>query len=308
MAQAPATAKLRRLQNRLAARLLGPERSAAVLPLQLSEQQALSRRKVHRTSPDNPTLVCLIPLVGAHQVTDWEAVQSRLRQTIESLRAQTDPAWRAIICGQDRPDLPFDSQVEFLPFTEQVKGNDKWSKLRTLIKHVGTLGLSNGYAMPFDADDLMAADTVAYMTQHANPSGYVVERGYMLDAATNQMAKAAPQSLWAPGQKAFWKLCGSCAAFRFDLTQDHRDLDFISAAISHEHRMFPYLAALAGRPLRPLPRPAALYIINHGQNFGVRRGRVSFKTRFVERFRVTGPAVQADLAQRFPTLAYQPQL
>lgn len=58
----------------------------------------------------------------------------------------------------------------------------------------------------------------------------------------------------------------------------------------HEHRMFPYLARLAGRPLTALQAPRVLYLLNHGENFGARRGRVSFKTRFVQRFRVTDDA------------------
>jgi hypothetical protein len=70
---------------------------------------------------------------------------------------------------------------------------------------------------------------------------------------------------------------------------------------SHEHRMFPYLARLAGHSLAPLSRPSVLYVLNHGENFGVRRGRVGFKTRFVERFAVDDPETLAGIAADFPT-------
>jgi hypothetical protein len=43
-----------------------------------------------------------------------------------------------------------------------------------------------------------------------------------------------------------------------------------------------------------------LYVLNHGENFGARRGRVSFKTRFVERFRIEDPDLLAAIADGFP--------
>jgi hypothetical protein len=102
-------------------------------------------------------------------------------------------------------------------------------------------------------------------------------------------------------RKPFWKLCGSCCAVRFDPEQAGA-LPFLREMTQHEHRMFPYLAKLAGRRLTPLPRPSVLYVLNHGENFGARRGRVSFKARFVERFRITDPADLAEISDAFPKI------
>jgi hypothetical protein len=135
------------------------------------------------------------------------------------------------------------------------------------------------------------------MAARRAPGGYLVTRGYVLDATAGLWAEARPRSLAAPGQKAFWKLCGSCAAFGFDLRAVTDDAALIGAITAHEHRMFPYLARLAGRPLSPLARPSALYIVNHGDNFGARRGRTGFKTRFVRRFSLKpGDAARASAA------------
>ena len=64
--------------------------------------------------------------------------------------------------------------------------------------------------------------------------------------------------------------------------------------------MFPYLSRLAARPLTPFPFPAALYMLNHGENFGTRRGRVGFKPRFVERYQVKDTETLAQIEQDFP--------
>ena len=304
MAQAPATPKWKRLALRAAARL-SPGLARAFGPGP-AEGAALTRRASapRKAAPPAPEVVFLIPLVGRHHVGDWSVVEERLAATLSSFAAQTDRRWRALICGQDAPALPpalqDDPRITFLPFTEEVEGNDKWRKLAALCRALPEHGPADGYAMPFDADDLLAKAAVAEMLTRGSPGGYLVTQGWLMDAGHRHFGRARPQSLSAPGQKAFWKLCGSCAAFRCDRSEG--DAALLEAITAHEHRMFPHLAALAGRPLAPLREPAALYIVNHGENFGVRRGRVGFKTRFVERF-PAGAEEVARIEEDFPALA-----
>lgn len=302
MAQVPATPKPRRLLNRLAASLLGPRWTHDNLAMQWSEQAALERRAHARPGPaEHPAVVFLTPLVGRHHVGNWKDVEARLADTVASWRAQTSGRWQAVICGQDRPDsIAFDDQVRFLPFTRAFDGNDKWAKLDQLCRALPELGTSSGYAMPFDADDLLAPGAVAEMVRRKASGGYLVTRGWVMDAQSREIGLCAPQTLMQPGRKAFWKMCGSCAAFRFDLGRDRQDGDYLAALTSHEHRMFPYLARLAARPLTPLNQEAVLYIVNHGENFGTRRGRIDFKTRYVRRFRVTDDATLARIEAEFP--------
>ena len=120
-----------------------------------------------------------------------------------------------------------------------------------------------------------------------------------MDHATGDVALADAPSPAAPARKPFWKLCGSCAAVLHD-TARPESAAFLQAMTAHEHRMFPHLAALAGRPLAPLDFPAVLYVLNHGENFGARRGRIGYKTRFVQRFRRDDAATRSDLAHNFP--------
>lgn len=298
MAQAPAPPKWKRLALRAAA-TLSPQfaEAHATAP---SERAAIAARQRPLQVPDTAEIVFLIPLVGPHHVSDWSAVSRRACATLESFRRQTSPRWRVLLCGQSAPEnLPHDPRITWLPFTESVAGNDKWAKLSALATALRDSGIPHGYAMPFDADDLLAPHVVAEMLDRRASGGYLVERGYVLDAATGGWAATAPQSWRAPGQKAFWKLCGSCAAFAFDLSKGPEDAHLIAAITAHEHRVFPYLAQLAGRPLSPLRPGAALYILNHGDNFGARRGRVSFKTRYVSRFALRDPSRQTELARTF---------
>ena len=93
-------------------------------------------------------------------------------------------------------------------------------------------------------------------------------------------------------------LCGSCAALYHD-PKEPASTAFLAEMTQHEHRMFPYLARLAGQPLVPLSRPSVLYMLNHGENFGARRGRVGYKTRFVQKYRITDAATLAAIRSDF---------
>ncbi|NDR58927.1 hypothetical protein [Aliiruegeria sabulilitoris] len=302
MSQVPATPKPRRVLIQAAAATLGPRWTYEKLATQWSEQEALERRAHSRPGPvQNPAVVFLTPLVGRHHVDDWCKIEERLADTVESFRRQSSNRWQAVICGQDRPEgICFDEQVRFLPFTKPFEGNDKWAKLEALFRALPDLGVASGYAMPFDADDMLAPGAVAEMIERKQRGGYLVTRGWVLDAQSREIGLCAPQTLLHPGRKAFWKMCGSCAAFRFDFSRDQRDAEYLAAVTSHEHRMFPYLASLAGRRLSPLQQEAVLYVVNHGENFGKRRGRVGFKTRYVKRFPVTDPGTLARIEAEFP--------
>lgn len=287
MAQTPATPKSVRLRRLALARLLGAAPLLARDPaLQASEKAALALRDTPTQAPAK-TVIFLIPLVGRHHVGDWQGTCARLIATLAAFQSQTDGRWQAVICGQDRPEtLPDDARVQFIPFTEAFEGNDKWRKLALLTEHLGAMDATAGYAMTFDADDIAHPDLVSDMLSGQAPGGYLVETGYVFDHGADTLALAGPATLSKPLRKPFWKLCGSCAALRFDTANGTAERTFLREMSQHEHRMFPYLARLAGRALTPLTQPRVLYLLNHGENFGARRGRVSFKTRFVQRFRI----------------------
>lgn len=302
MAQTPATPKTRRARIRLLSHLFGAQWLLRHdNGLQPSERAALNLR-AHRAEAQATAVTFLIPLVGKHHVKDWQGTCERLNATLHSLLRQSCPDWHVIISGQDRPPAPLeDPRVTFLPFGEEVAGNDKWRKLAYLTRALRSYGPDAGYVMTFDADDVAHPDLVSHILKRQATGGYLAELGYVYDQGADRLALAGPPTLSAPLRKPFWKLCGSCAALRYDFTHDAEETEhaFIQAMSQHEHRMFPYLASLAGRPLTPLPGAYVTYLLNHGDNFGARRGRVSFKSRFVERFEITDPSGNLQIRRDF---------
>ncbi|WP_300582414.1 hypothetical protein [Marivita sp.] len=296
MAQVPAVPKLIRARHLLRTTLLG--RTDPTAQMAASERAALAlreRRIPHETARQ---VTFLLPMVGPDHVGDWEAVVARLRTTLEGFVAQDAADWRAAVCCQSRPDLPDDPRITYLPFTDPTPGNDKWRKLRVLCEALPDLVTGPGYVMSFDADDLLRQGTVTEMLTRQKRGGYLVQSGYVMDVATGDIGLADTRSLSAPMRKPFWKLCGSCAAV-YHMPSEPTSTAFLAEMTQHEHRMFPYLATLAGQPLSPLLRPSVLYMLNHGENFGARRGRVGYKTRFVQRYRIDDPDMLDTLRGEF---------
>lgn len=294
MAQAPAVPKRIRARHLIRSTVFGAlTPSADMVP---SERAALELRAARGKMQTAEQVTFLIPLVGPDHVGDWDAVVQRLNSTLQSFLRQDNPNWQAVICCQVKPHLPDDPRIRFLPFDDPTPGNDKWRKLRVLTEALPDLVQAPGYVMSFDADDLLRQGTVAEMLSRQDPGGYLVESGLVMNVSTGDIALADTRSPKKPMRKPFWKLCGSCAALYHD-PQLPKSTAFLAEMTQHEHRMFPYLARLAGQPLAPLSRPSVLYMLNHGENFGARRGRVGYKTRFVKSYRITS----ADMLNEIKT-------
>ncbi len=299
MQQAPATPKIKRWRNLGLARLgiLKADQNASLQP---SERLALMVRGEKRARQSTASqVVFLLPLVRRKQVSDWSLVEDNLLKTLMSFVNQSDPNWIAIICGQDRPSLPNDERIQFLPFDQPITGNDKWAKLAKLVEYFPKLARPSGYVMTFDADDLAHRDLVKQYLSIQHPNGYLIEQGIVHDIAAGLYGQAGRPNLLNPLRKPFWKLCGSCAAFRYDPNEPKLLHRLITEITQHEHRMFPYLAKLAGRSLCSLQNTMIMYEFNHGQNFGLRRNRGSFKSRFIKRYRINDPSQLEHLLKGF---------
>lgn len=296
MAQVPAVPKFRRAQHVLRASLLG--RLTPTSEMVASETAALELRAQSIQQQTSQQVTFLIPLVGPHHVGDWQAVVDRLGTTVQSFIRQDNPNWSAAICCQQKPDLPDDPRITFVRFEDPEPGNDKWRKLRTLGEALPQLTRHPGYVMTFDADDLLRQGVVSEMLRRQKPGGYLVQSGLVMDVSTDDIALADKRTFGAPLRKPFWKLCGSCAALYHD-PEVPASTRFLTEMSQHEHRMFPYLARLAGQALTPLSQPGVLYLLNHGENFGARRGRVGYKTRFVQTYKVTDASQLDAIKQDF---------
>lgn len=285
---------LRRLQGAFGPQLLGPL-------WRDDERLALAARRPRDLGGDLP-VTFLIPLVGRHHVGNWQTVEETLGQTLAGFQAQTSDNWRALICSQDRPEcLPADPRITFLPFTQQIEGHDKLPKLNQLAAALGHETPDHGYVMPFDADDVLGKDAVARM-QARRAAGYLIEDGHIFDMSADCIGRTGARRLSDPRQRPFWKFCGSCISFHYDLRAGEADIRLLQALMQYEHRLYPYFAALAGLDLVSDPAISALYRLNHGENFGKRRGRGGFKSRFAARHALDAKARADLIATRYPSL------
>ena len=227
-----------------------------------------------------------IPLIGRDRAGDWALVEANLEATLASLLRQSDPRWRAIICSQDCPKLPEDRRIAFLPFQEPPDVQnpiDKYRKIRVLKDHVASDG-GDGYFFMLDADDILHPKLVEHMMETANPAGYILERGWMVDAATEETAILAPPTIFRRRSKPFHQHCGSCSAIRFDRRDGDTFLEPLAAKGKHGEQADRLTAF--GLALAPIPFPAALYMMNHGENLRKRRGLMHTKLEYLRRHQV----------------------
>lgn len=270
-----------------------------LLPLSPAESAALALRKFQIELPEHATTTFAIPLVGAHQVSDWSVIEKTLALSLKALIAQKDPNWRAVVCSQTRPDaIALDPRISHIPFEIEVAGHDKVAKLQTLAQHCLQGHPVPGFFMPLDGDDLLERNFTQGLHKNGR-HGVLVCGGYIVNSATGRVGVTRNKSWRAPLQKPFWKFCGSCMALPVG-SASKAETAFFKALAEHEHRLYPYLATLAGYRLIHLDKPSALYVINHGENFETRRGRGGFKQRFIERFSVSGESELSNIQSAFP--------
>lgn len=299
MSEQSSSAKLRRRVISFL-RLILPASSLEKIATTPAEQAAIAlARATKAPMTQHPVTTFAIPLVGAHQVSDWSVIEKTLARCLTSLIGQTNTHWRAVICSQTRPDVvDLDPRISYLPFTQKVDGHDKVAKLDCLSDMLLGEDAVPGYFMPLDGDDLLHKAFVEHL-HRIGSHGLLVSEGAMLNAATGDLCRTAKRSLKHPLQKPFWKFCGSCMALPVGRASKHERL-FFKALARHEHRLYPYLAKLAGIPLRKSTDPLALYIINHGENFETRRGRGGFKQRFARKFALDPDQSAALIQTGFP--------
>lgn len=253
-----------------------------------------------RPLAEDATVVFAMPLIGKAKAQDWDIIERNLAATIRSLRAQSSTRWEAIICGQDVPDgILFDEQVRFLHHPVPVKADkltDRPAKLRQLVEHLAEDWKRDGYFFMLDADDLLHPDLVEHVVSGADPSGYVLPEGYMLDAPTGDLAYLGENRIRYPHSGRFYSHCGSCAAIRMDFRDGPAFMEPLNARGTHKSQ-FDNLAAYGIRPLK-VPFGGVIYLVNHGENLRERRGKMDSKLRYLDRNRL-GPARASSVREQF---------
>ena len=242
--------------------------------------------------------IALTPRANAR---DWLRVEALLDATLASLRAQTDPDWRALVAVHDRPRTAVpDPRVEVVAVDWPVEppgphNGDSGRKKHRLSDIVRDRG--GGFLMILDADDwvdrgLVAAARAGIGEGHV---GALVERGLALDFAT---LNAAPLPHPALEGLPFHRFCGSCGVVLIRPeagTAIGRD----PFAVLRSHHRWVEVAAEHGAGLARLPVSGA-YLVNTGENHSDLHGpHADWRRGFVARVNAVGSPLDAAGAARF---------
>lgn len=228
----------------------------------------LCQRPMRRTG--QPLIIWMVPLIGPGVSRDWEKACAIFGQTLASIMAAPYPNWALVLCCQQRPpDLPDDPRIHFLqvPDLPLAKGvSDHSEKVRRMTDYVARSFTGPAYVSHLDADDLMHPDLPGWIAADDNGRGYIVTQGYMADWQSGRLAPLGQ----GEGQP-FWMQCGSCGYFAVDLGRQ-RWPGLYLRLIGKGHKSYLDRCARLGRPLDPVPFPAMIYMVNHGDNVQIRKG------------------------------------
>ncbi len=243
------------------------------------------RRTVERNPPsDAPIVIFCTPLMGRHMAQDWGAISAGLSRTIDTLLAQTDPNWRLLITSQDMPDpLCDDPRIAFLRYESPVNRPDQLAKgVHMMADLPRRLAGQDAYMHALDADDLMHPDLVAFIRRDNNCRGYWHRDGGMIDARTGLIARCGERTLRYPTSRPFLNHCGSSAAVYVDFRGPRRSEEMAGRFYMGSHRNFRITARAHGITLDAIPFPAALYVMNTGENMRDKRGKMHRKLRYLQ--------------------------
>ncbi|PZX19086.1 hypothetical protein LX81_00786 [Palleronia aestuarii] len=231
-----------------------------------------------------PRVLFCIPLIARAMVRDWSVVTRCLELTLGTLLRQTDPNWRAVVCGQDVPPLPPDPRVTGLPLDRPLDGDDKWAKITAILRAEPE---DDTLLFALDADDLVVPDLVAHMRSEA-ADGWLLTDGWSIDARTGRIGRHGAPSADHPKRAPFYRVCGTAGAVR----RVAGDLK-ATRQMMVRHFELPETAPLHGQHLRPIPFPAAAYLVAHGENQESRSGRENDKLRYI----AANPVTAAETAE-----------
>ena len=220
----------------------------------------------------------------------YEKVWALLEATLTSVCNQTDGSFRVIVvCNQAPCDFKEATQihahtefvvVDYPPISTSKTLTSDDKKLDVGIKYVVGLLEARKYApeyiMFFDADDLVGNDIAEYAKSHPHENGWFIDRGYLTLGNRYSMLEN------------FNAYCGTCNILNFPLLMKHIDPmqihiasrdsicahvdDYFLRFILGSHKYTPDFLAKEGTPLKPFPKRAAMWLLDHGENRGGNRG------------------------------------
>lgn len=229
----------------------------------------------------------LIPLLSKQVAKDWDKVSELFNRTLWSCYNQTSPNFHIVVVCHEIPKLrhKFDDRVEFISLTEDVAPIPRNHEEKMLDKgiktHVGAMKIREygaGFTMMVDGDDLVSNRIVEYVEKHSSENGFYVKKGYCY----------FPDNDYFETMHKFSS--GSACIVKYtpdDLPSEMQEVvtaneDSNPWIIRKRHGGIVPACEEQGRPLKPLPFKAAVYVLGTGENHSLELKHTKFQTRFRE--------------------------
>ncbi|MCC3374219.1 hypothetical protein [Cohnella sp. REN36] len=245
------------------------------IPKQLKRVEAYFLNK--QVNKNKAEVAFAISLKSKAVSRNWNNVQSNLAKTLRSILNNTDPHFRVIVAGHERPNIKEMRHkrvtwlpVNFLaPLNPKGFSKDKIRKRKVIGAYLRKKGFS-GYFMPFDSDDWAHRRLVQYVRSQPSGKNFVINTGMMVNLVKKEV--------WLR-KKRFYIGCGSSAVFYF------ANKDFPRTPKTKSAKKKPFNLVLKGhtkvirnlrasrRPFKIVHFPLVTWVLGHGDNNSMLKGK-----------------------------------
>lgn len=207
---------------------------------------------------------------------NWNNVQYNLAKTLRSILNNTDPHFRVIVAGHEKPNIKEirHKRVTWLsvnfPPPSNPKGfsTDKIRKRKVIGAYLRKIGFS-GYFMPFDSDDWAHHRLVQYVRSQPPGKDFVIDTGMMVNLVKNKV--------WLR-KKRFYIGCGSSAVFYFankdfPLTPKTNSVKKPFHVVLQAHPKVIRNLRTLRRPCKIVNFPLVTWVLGHGDNNSMLKGK-----------------------------------
>jgi hypothetical protein len=210
---------------------------------------------------------------------NYDHVESLLQDTLASLSQQSCDDYVVIIVGNRRPAFPLPKRATFVEVDFPPPSDHKgprtghapaiWDKgTKNGVGLVAARDFGPDYVMFVDADDFVHRELAAFVNARTGHPGWVVKRGWKYSRARNAYRL----------HRRFYTVCGTSFIIPFEayevpsevtVTATQREIaEAYGERLEHvlEHGWAFAWWRNHGRILEPVPFPAAVYHVSHGEN------------------------------------------
>ncbi|MCC5659343.1 glycosyltransferase family 2 protein [Nostoc sp. XA010] len=224
-------------------------------------------------------LIFVIPLKSAKVSNSWERVTQLFERCIKSVCNQTSPNFHVIVVCHEKPQIEFThSHITYITVdfsapneTNPVAKGDTDKGRKILKGLIYARQFSPTHTMTVDADDCVSKNLAKFIKQYPDSNGWFINKGYKYQEGSNYIYIK---------RNNFYKMCGSCNIIRYDFNdlpeaaEYNRGYGYYRYYI--DHAKVRDILNNRAKPIKSLPFPGAVYILDTGENLFDNSKRLRF--------------------------------